>query len=150
MDIGMTGLPGAHALLLVPTAPGREHGSATAHLTEALSATAAGKRQPTASWKTVQVKPKSKSHIQTYIPNYIYINHTRALGSWCQTLSLFSSWTLAFMEFLGKLQQELWRRHPAEAESLWRACLWWWTMPRWKGRAEAMQWEEMPWLVTSI
>lgn len=49
MDPGMSGLPGAHALLLAPTVPYREHGNAMALPTEALSATAAGKSQPTAS-----------------------------------------------------------------------------------------------------
>lgn len=45
----MSGLPGPHALLLAPMAPCREHGSAMDHPTAALSATAAGKSQPTAS-----------------------------------------------------------------------------------------------------
>ena len=61
---------------------------------------------------------------------------------------VLSWWTLACMELLGQLQQDLRWRHPAEAESVWRAFLWWRTMSRWQGRAEALQWEEMPWLVT--
>lgn len=40
----MSGLPGAHVLLLVPTAPSREPGSAMDLPTEALNAMAAGKR----------------------------------------------------------------------------------------------------------
>lgn len=66
------------------------------------------------------------------------------------TVFFFSWWTLACMDFLGQLQQDLRRRHPAETESLRRAFLWWWSLPRWKGRAEALQWEEMPRLVTPI
>lgn len=60
----MTGPPGAPALPLVPMAPCREPGSATAHLMEALSATEAGKRQQTASWRNAlvsyKVHPRSK------------------------------------------------------------------------------------------
>lgn len=48
-DSGMSGLPGLHALPPAPMAPCREPGSATGHLTGVQSATAAGKRQPTAS-----------------------------------------------------------------------------------------------------
>lgn len=64
--------------------------------------------------------------------------------------SVFSWWTLARVELLGQLQQDLWWRHPAETESVWRAPVWWRALPRWKGRAEALQWEEMPRLVTLI
>lgn len=40
----MNGLPGVHVLVLVPTVPSRERGSAMDHPTEALNAMAAGKR----------------------------------------------------------------------------------------------------------
>lgn len=44
MEVGMSGLPGAHVQLLVPTVPSREHGSAMDLPTVALNAMAAGKR----------------------------------------------------------------------------------------------------------
>lgn len=45
----MSGLPGAHVLLLVPTVPSRERGSAMDLPTEAPNAMAAGRKASTAS-----------------------------------------------------------------------------------------------------
>lgn len=81
---------------------------------------------------------------------YKLIKHIPIQTSWCVLFSVFSWWTLACVELMGQLQQDLRWRHPAEAESLWGTFLWWSTLPWWKGRAEALQWEEMSWLVMPI